>query len=86
MEIYLGLLANLTGVPITINVSALQMEGITKNQSFGLDERDQPARNVLEAILAKADTQGRLRTVLRATDDGKTAIDITTRQTLEEQH
>ena len=86
LEIYIGLLANLTGVPITINVSALQMEGITKNQSFGLDERDQPARNVLEAILAKADTQGRLRTVLRATDDGKTAIDITTRQTLEEQH
>jgi serine/threonine protein kinase len=82
LETYVRLLAKLTGVPITINVSALQMEGITKNQSFGLDERDQPARNVLEAILAKADTQGRLRTVLRATDDGKTAIDITTRQAL----
>jgi len=86
LEAYIRLLAHLSGVPITINVSALQMEGITKNQSFGLDERDQPARNVLEAILAKADTQGRLRAILRATDDGKTAIDITTRQALEEQH
>jgi hypothetical protein len=84
LETYIALLANLTGVPITINVATLQMEGITKNQSFGLDERDQPARNVLEAILAKADTQGRLRTVLRATDDGKTAIDITTKRYLEQ--
>jgi serine/threonine-protein kinase len=86
LENSIGLLATLSGVPITINVAALQMEGITKNQSFGIDERDQPARNVLEAILAKADTQGRLRTVLRATDDGKTAIDITTKQAVEEQH
>jgi len=84
LEAYITLLAHLTGVPITINVSALQMEGITKNQSFGLDEHDQPARNVLAAILTKADTQGRLRTVLRATDDGHTAIDITTKQSLEE--
>jgi formylglycine-generating enzyme required for sulfatase activity len=69
-------------VPITINVSALQGEGITKNQSFGMDERDQPARDVLAAILAKADTRGRLRAVLRAGDPGTTAIDITTQQAL----
>ena len=86
LENSIGLLATLSGVPITINVAALQMEGITKNQSFGLDERDQPARHVLEAILAKADTKGRLRTVLRATDDGTTALDITTKQAIEEQH
>lgn len=83
LETYVRLLAKLTGVPITINVSALQLEGITKNQSFGLDEREQPARNVLAAILAKADTQGRLRVVLRATGDGMTAIDITTNRSLE---
>lgn len=83
LEAYIQLLARLTGVPITINVSALQMQGITKNQSFGLAVNEQPAGAVLEAILSKADPRGRLRAVLHARDDGITAIEVTTRQALD---
>jgi len=83
LESYLRLLASETGVPIMVNVSALQAEGITKNQSFALEAKDQPARDVLSLVLTQADPEGRLRAVLKAADDGKTAIDITTKQALE---
>lgn len=85
LENYLLQLAKETGVPVILNVSALQTQGITKNQSFGLDVADQPARDVLPLILNKADPEGRLRTVLRASDDGQTSIDVTTKQALEKQ-
>jgi len=82
LERYVQRLSQLTGVPILLNLSALTLEGITKNQSFALDERDQEASAVLMTILIKADPLDRLRAVLRKTDDGQTAIDITTNQSL----
>jgi serine/threonine protein kinase len=81
---YLRSLSQMTGVPIVINLTALQAEGITKNQSFGMDAHDQPARQVLQTILSQGDSEGRLRAVLRGTDNGGTAVDITTKQALGE--
>jgi len=83
LEAFIQQLARLTGVPITIDVPALQLQGITKNQSFGLAVNEQPAGKVLEAILSEADPQGRLRAVLHAREDGMTAIDVTTAQALD---
>ena len=64
------------GVPIEILGGDLQLDGITKNQSFGLDERDKPAEAVLRAILSKSDA--RLVYVLRK-KDGVESIEITTK-------
>lgn len=78
LEKSMQMLADEIGVPIEIQGADLQLEGITKNQSFGLEERDQPAGAVLRAILAKADPAGRLVYLVRSKDGGM-AIDITTR-------
>lgn len=85
LEVYLQKLSRMTGVIISLNVPALTLEGITKNQTFAVDMTDTPASDVLTAVLQKADPQDRLRAVLRATDDGKTGIDVTTKQALGKQ-
>jgi serine/threonine-protein kinase len=82
LEKSIQMLADEIGVPIEIQGTDLQLEGITKNQSFGLEERDQPAVAVLKTILAKADPAGRLVYVVR-TKDGGMAIDVTTRAAAE---
>jgi serine/threonine-protein kinase len=66
------------GVPMEILGTDLQLEGITKNQSFGLEERDQPAESVLRTILAKSNPDGKLVYVIR-NRDGVESIEITTR-------
>jgi hypothetical protein len=70
------------GVPMEILGADLQLEGITKNQSFGLDEVDRPAEAVLLSILAKANTDGKLIFVIR-NRDGVESIEITTRAAAE---
>ena len=85
LEVYLQKLSRTTGVIISLNVPALTLEGITKNQTFAFDMTETPASEVLTAVLQKADPQDRLRAVLRATDDGKTGIDVTTKQALDKQ-
>ncbi len=50
----LGILSEDIGVPLKIAGRDLQLEGITKNQSFGLDLRDRPAAEILLAILQQA--------------------------------
>lgn len=82
LEVYIQNLTRITGVPIYLNWTALTGQGITKNQSFGFTAKEQPGREVLLGILHKADPNDRLRAVLRGTDDGKIAIDITTKQAL----
>ncbi len=54
LEYSLELLSDDLGVPIRILGGDLQLEGITKNQSFGIDLRDQPAGEVLVEILRLA--------------------------------
>lgn len=66
------------GVDVVILGSDLQLEGITKNQSFGLDERDKPAGQILRTILQKANPDGKLIYVIKKEGD-KEVIYITTR-------
>ncbi len=50
----LEILAEDLGVPLNIAGRDLQLEGITKNQSFGLELRNRPAAEILLAVLLKA--------------------------------
>ena len=54
LEQALALLSEDIGVPIKIAGRDLQLEGITKNQSFGIDLRDKTAEEILQAIVAQA--------------------------------
>ena len=76
------MLADEIGIEIEILGSDLQLEGITKNQSFGLDEKQKPAAAILSTILAKANPDGKLVYVIRKTDAGE-RIEITTRAAVE---
>lgn len=78
LERSIQMLAEETGVPMEIMGSDLQLEGITKNQSFGLDEKDQTADAILKIILARSNTDGKLVYVVR-TKGGIESIEITTR-------
>ena len=66
------------GLPIEILGKDLELDGITKNQSFGLEERNQTADAVLRAILARSNPDGKLVYVIRSRD-GVESIEITTR-------
>jgi len=59
-----------SGVKAVILGSDLQLDGITKNQSFGLDEKDQPALAVLRQILKKAGPDGKLIFVIKPEQAG----------------
>jgi hypothetical protein len=50
----LELLAQELGIPIEIVGGDLQLEGITQNQSFGLEQRDRPGGEILLEILRQA--------------------------------
>jgi hypothetical protein len=82
LERSIQIIADEIGVPMEILGGDLQLEGITKNQSFGLDERDKTAEEVLRVILAKANPDGKLVFVVRKKDGGET-IEITTRAAAE---
>ncbi len=73
------IMAEELGVPIVILGSDLQLEGITKNQSFGLDERERPASEILAKVLKLANPDGKLVYVVKPDDAGQETIFITTR-------
>jgi hypothetical protein len=54
LEAALKMLADDVGVEIIIRGSDLQLDGITKNQSFGIDLADEPAEEILTQILRLA--------------------------------
>ncbi len=84
LERSLEMVSEEIGVPIIILGTDLQVEGITKNQSFGMDEAEQPAREILLKILAKADPAGRLVYVIKPRqEDGQEVLYITTRAAAE---
>jgi hypothetical protein len=58
------------GIPIKIQGGDLQLDGITKNQSFGLDEHDKPARDIFKKILAQANPDGKLVYIFKPNDSG----------------
>ena len=78
LEKSVQLVADEIGVPIEILGRDLEVYGIMKNQSFGLEERDKTAEAVLRAILTKSDPSGRLLFVVR-TKDGQESLGVTTR-------
>jgi|694.fasta_scaffold68212_2 serine/threonine protein kinase len=78
LEKSIQMLAEEIGLPIEILGRDLELEGITKNQSFGLDEQDQPAEAILGTILARSNPDGKLVYVVRRRD-GAESIEITTR-------
>jgi hypothetical protein len=55
LETAIQMLAEESGIPIEIAGADLELEGITKNQSFGLEQRGVPAEVVLLTILQKSD-------------------------------
>jgi hypothetical protein len=65
------LLSSDTGVPITILGGDLQLEGITQNQSFGIDVQDQPAEEILARILLLANPD---KTVKELADPHQTLV------------
>ena len=72
------------GTEIVILGADLQLDGITKNQSFGLDERDQPAGEILRKIMKLANPDGKLIYVIKPKNEGeKDIIFITTRAAAE---
>ena len=78
LEAAVQMLAEEVGVPIEILGSDLQQEGITKNQSFALEERDQPAGSILRTILARSNSAGKLVYIF-STREARETILITTR-------
>jgi len=78
LETSVEMLSDEIGIPVEILGGDLQLEGITKNQSFALNSQDTPAEVVLRTILARGDSAGRLVYVVR-TRDGVESIEITTK-------
>ncbi|MCA9231731.1 MAG: hypothetical protein KDA57_13850 [Planctomycetales bacterium] len=90
LERALEMLSEAIEVPIELRGSDLQLEGITKNQSFGIELRDRPAAEILLAVLERAnpdrsasgpgDPRQKLVYVVReAVDEQPGAIVVTTR-------
>ena len=82
LEKSIQMIAEEIGVEMEILGPDLQLEGITKNQSFGLEERSKPAAEILRSILAKANPDGKLVYVIRSGPAGE-RIEITTRSAAE---
>ena len=78
LEHSLELLGKEIDTEIVILGSDLQLEGITKNQSFGLDLRNRKVGDILREILRLANPEGKLVYVLRTSGPQET-IYITTR-------
>lgn len=80
LEKAVELLAEELAVDIEILGSDLQLEGITKNQSFGLDEKDVAGKKILARILELSSPEGKLVYVIRnKPDSNEQMIAITTR-------
>jgi hypothetical protein len=82
LEKSIQMISDEIGTPMDIIGPDLQLEGITKNQSFGLEARDKSAREVLLDILAKANPDGKLVYIVRQ-EDGVETILVTTRTAVE---
>ncbi|MCE9631095.1 MAG: protein kinase [Planctomycetia bacterium] len=78
LERSIQMVSDEAGVPMEILGGDLQLEGITKNQSFGLEERDKTVDEILRAILAKSNPEGKLVYIIKE-KDGEEWIYITTR-------
>lgn len=72
------------GTPIEIIGGDLQLEGITKNQSFGLDEKNKTGSEILQVIMKKANPDGKLVYIIKPkAPGGEDIIFVTTRSAVE---
>jgi hypothetical protein len=78
LEKSIQLLSEEIGLPIEILGNDLKLEGITKNQSFGLEEQNKTADEILRVILMKANPDGKLIYVFQGPGAGE-SLAITTR-------
>jgi serine/threonine-protein kinase len=78
LEKTVRMIAEEIGLPIEIRGKDLELDGITKNQSFGLDAQNQTADAILRTILARSNPDGKLVYVVR-NKGGAESIEITTR-------
>ncbi|HWB09759.1 MAG TPA: protein kinase [Pirellulales bacterium] len=80
LEQSMKLLGDDIGVEIIILGNDLREEGITKNQSFELNEMDQPGGEILRKIMLKANPDGKLVYVIKPKKGGgEDALYVTTR-------
>jgi serine/threonine protein kinase len=80
LEKSLQMLLDEAGIKYEIVGSDLQLEGITKNQSFGLDEKDKTVGEILRKIMLLANPDGKLVYVIKpAQPGGPETLFITTR-------
>jgi hypothetical protein len=70
LEMSVQMLGEDIGIDIVILGSDLQQDGITKNQSFGLDERDQTAGDILRKIMILSNPAGKLIYVIKPQEGG----------------
>lgn len=84
LEMSVQMLGEDVGIDIVILGSDLQQEGITKNQSFGLDERDQTAGDILRKIMILSNPAGKLIYVIKPKEGGgPETLYVTTRAAAE---
>jgi hypothetical protein len=93
LEMALQMLSEDTGIPIELVGADLQLDGITKNQSFGLDMKERPAGDILVGILLQAnpdktatgpaDPKQKLVYVVVNGEGGSQTIKVTTRSQAE---
>ncbi len=84
LEKALQLLGDDIGVKVQILGGDLQLEGITKNQSFGLDEKNRPAVEILRKIMLQANPDSKLVYVVKPrAPGGEEMLFITTRKAAE---
>jgi hypothetical protein len=96
LEAALEQLSQDIGVPIVIRGPDLQAEGITKNQSFGIDLSNKPAEEILVQILrlanpdkeatGPADVRQKLVYIVEQGPDKTEQIVVTTRSRAKERH
>jgi serine/threonine protein kinase len=80
LEHALEMLAEELEIEIHIEGNDLQVEGITRNKSFGIDAFAEPGDAILRRMFAKADPDGKLVYVFRTSPlDGQEVLHITTR-------
>jgi serine/threonine protein kinase len=79
LEKAIQMLADDIGVKAEIIGPDLQLEGITKNQSFTLDETNKPVAEILGIIMLRANPDGKLVYVIKARESGEETLFITTR-------
>ena len=80
LETSLKILGDDLEIEIEILGGDLQQDGITKNQAItNLNERDQPAVDILRTILKKANPDGKLVYVIKPKEGGGEVLQVTTR-------